>query len=101
MPDVAIALTVELSYIGKFGDIERTAGQSRSGPSASAACAQRRPRVRDVGWPRACAGSGSRTRDPDQAMLADDVRLSLEGTSFVHARARTPVRLRILGHHAI
>ena len=112
MPDVAIVLTVGLAHIGKFGDIEQTARAKseivRDLPGSATAVLNR-----DDARVSAMAGVTSATArwfglddggapQPD-AFIADDVRLTLDGTAFtlVHGGSRRTVTLRILGEHHV
>ena len=112
MPDVAIVLTVGLAHIGKFGDIEQTARAKseivRDLPGSATAVLNR-----DDARVSAMAGITSATArwfglddggapQPD-AFIADDVRLTLDGTAFtlVHGGSRRTVTLRILGEHHV
>ena len=112
MPDVAIVLTVGLAHIGKFGDIEQTARAKseivRDLPGSATAVLNR-----DDARVSAMAGVTSATArwfglddggapQPD-AFIADDVRLTLDGTAFtlVHGGPRRTVTLRILGEHHV
>ena len=112
MPDVAIVLTVGLAHIGKFGDIERTAAAKGElvrdlPPTATAVLNADDPRVAAMAATTAARvrrfGLADGRPADEEAMLADDVRLTLEGTAFelVHAGRRRPVRLRILGEHHV
>lgn len=111
MPDVAIVLTVGLAHIGKFGSIEQTAIAKGElvidlPPTATAVLNRDDPRVSAMPTSAGVTWFGlGDGRTPDEStLLADDVRLTLDGTEFdvLHGDRRYPVRLRILGeHHAL
>lgn len=112
-PDVAIVLKVGLAHIGKFGDLAATARAKgelvRDLPASAIAVLNRDDALvapmasttaAAVRWFGLAHGSAE---EPD-AFLADDVRLTIDGTAFDLLRdgVRRPVRLRILGeHHAL
>ena len=115
MPDVAIVLGVGLAHIGKFGDLEQTAiakGEMVADLPTTATAVLNRddPRVRAmptaarVRWFGLADDAADLAGADESTLLADDVRLTLDGTAFdvVHGAHRHPVRLRILGeHHAM
>lgn len=114
-PDIAIALTVGLAHIGKFGDIEQTALAKseivESLPESAIAVLNRDdPRVAAMATkteaPVRWFGIGNGTvpgQRESAAMIARNVQLSLAGTQFDmhHADRVWPVQLRILGEHHV
>lgn len=112
-PDVGIVLKVGLAHIGKFGDIQATARAKGElvrdlPPSATAVLNRDDALVAPMAATTAAAVrwfglAHGRAEDPD-AFIADDVRITLDGTEFdlLHDGIRRRVRLRILGeHHAL
>jgi UDP-N-acetylmuramoyl-tripeptide--D-alanyl-D-alanine ligase len=111
VPDVAIVLTVGLAHVGKFGSIEHTARAKGElvvdlPPTAIAVLNRDDPRVSAM--PTAARvrwfGLGDAALHDDSTMLAANVVMTLDGTSFdvLRGDAVHPVHLRILGeHHAM